>query len=277
MHPFEFREENFRPDSLLNYKLSIQLNLNGFSFCLSEVNSGIIPYFKLHPFRLSNAQGLSKKIIHIIRDEALLTQIYSGVNIFLNTKRFTIVPTAFFNQDSARKIFQLNFGPVSGIKIGWYKVDSADLVIVYEVPLVIKNVFEEYLDGVSFLPVLYPLLNYTSFISKDIERFIQVCFIDSGFFLIVYNEARPVFINYFNHTHSNDLAYYILTVLQHLRIGTDSLRIFISGEIDTIPDLKINNQREPVVEFINMASRNMDAQILGLVPFHKYFSLLFQE
>jgi len=267
MHPFEFKEGHFKPDSFLNYRVSIQLNLNGFSFCLKETGTGAISVFKNYPFRVSNENGLLKKVDHILKEEDLLAEPFAEVSVFADSKKFTLVPGKFFHPDLAAGFIEFNLGSLNHSKTGWNFMENNDLVLIYSFPEKLDDLLKGYFPNRTTIHLLCPLMNYLSRLSGNLSRFGSVCFGDSGFYLLIYEDTKPVFINFFESNHPDDLSFFMLSTLQQLGIEMDGLKVFVCGDVDKIPVINILDRRMPRLEFIEKDCERSDS-----APFHKYFS-----
>ena len=274
MHPVEFREYGFKPDSFLNYRVSIQFSLNGFSFCLKEIHSGEIPYFKHLPFKVSNETGLVKKVGQVIRGEDMFDQTYENIIIYLSTKKFTLVPTALFQPDLAGEFLKFNFGSLNNEVIHFQSLLNSDQVLVYSVPQAMADELGSNLGNLLYEHSLVPLIQYAEARANEYSEFAIISFSDSGFYLLVFVEGKPVFVNYFQQTNENDLAFYLLTVLRELNLEAGSLKIFIGGETEKLPEIKIPGLKLPEFEFIVRKDSAVNVVTTGKVPFHKHFCLL---
>ena len=96
-------------DILSNVKLSIQINLNGLSFCVLEENSNTITYLnnlvfdrKLTPFELLDHLKEAFNNIEILQNK------FSAVTIIYVNELSTLVPSPLFNEDNLADYLKFN-------------------------------------------------------------------------------------------------------------------------------------------------------------------------
>ena len=93
-----------------NYKkLSIQVSLNGLSFCILEKNENKIVYFRKIDFEKQlDPIKLLAKIELIYEEEKVLNLPVDEVNVIFTNTLFSLVPAKLFDEDHAASYLKFN-------------------------------------------------------------------------------------------------------------------------------------------------------------------------
>jgi hypothetical protein len=85
-------------------KLSIQFNLDGFSFCISDNSTGEILYFFKNLFedKQTTPENLMQKVDAIFKKDAFLQKDFSSVLVVHENNLSTLVPNKYFSEDTIR-------------------------------------------------------------------------------------------------------------------------------------------------------------------------------
>ena len=87
-------------NNLYETHLSIQLSLNGFSFCVLDKTYDLVQKLVHHPFKepASGPEDLLARIRGIFEKENLLQHKYGSVNVTHVNELSSLVPKAFFDE-----------------------------------------------------------------------------------------------------------------------------------------------------------------------------------
>ena len=93
-----------------NKILSIQFSLDGFSFCVSDLFSKEISYFANYTFdeTVNSLEDLLEKIKTIFNEDPILHYEFSEVFVIHQNSLNTLIPDAYFDEDSLNSYLELN-------------------------------------------------------------------------------------------------------------------------------------------------------------------------
>lgn len=163
----------------------------------------------------------------------LLHQEYNNVNLIVSNARGTLVPEAFFDQDSKYSYFNLNFQHASGETIKENFINQLRAYLVWSVPSTLLDSFAAnikapqhiYHAGTLFLEntLIQYQRNRNNLIVTDLEASLAR--------IAVIKNGNLHFFNMFSYSNDVDLLYYLMYVSDKLEIKPDADSYVFTGEI----------------------------------------------
>lgn len=255
-------------------KLSIQFNLDGFSFSIQDNTSKKDVYFCEYHFDEEQVtpENLLKKIEEIFKNDADLQQDFLTVDVIHQNPLFTFVPNTYFDEKNLEQY--LNFS-VKTLATDYITVDNLSCINA-------KNVYVPYVNINNYLFQNFGEFEYKHHLSLLIEKLLQkapseakTMFINvarSTLDIVVLAENKLQLVNVFEYHSKEDFIYYILFVAEQLKLNTDSVPLFFTGKITSDSEIyKITYQYIRNVSFLE--SENIIFNHLK-VPKHSNFILL---
>lgn len=267
----DYRKKDFTTDSILQHNLSIQFNLDGFSFWLKDKISREIVLFKHIPLRLSNDSVLIKKIQQILDSEAEFKQPPAGPTIIFTSSKFTLIPSFYFVPEHAGEFLEFICGPIINSTIGWEYTSDNEYAIVYSIPDHFRNIFENKFDNPVYCHILRSFLDYANYLGSQYKNSVLTFFVPGGIYLALLLDNKICFHNYFEFRHIDDLNFYLLSVFRQFGISPDKIPVFLSGSIDRKPELIIQGAKRMNADFIRMVPPT--DEVFSKIPFHRFFNL----
>ena len=139
-------QTNNKLDKLTNLRLSIQVSLNGLSFCILEDSTKTITYLehfgfdkKLTPFELLD------HIKSIYSSEEVLKNAFNTVNVIYVNELSTLVPKPLFDEDALADYLKFNSKILKSDFIAFDEIEANDSMNVYVPYVNINNfIYEKY-------------------------------------------------------------------------------------------------------------------------------------
>lgn len=219
-----------------NYSLSIRVTADGFSFSVTEANSGD-PLYAMHCGAAQLAgRTLAEALAEALKEDELHAYAYARVRVIMESNT-TCIPRQEFNADALPALYSLVF-PTSadarGEEVAYTHLPQLDLVLLYTIPAQVRETilatFPEASFTTSFAVVLGRIATYFK------RRQLQ----DSNLFayvtqrqLFLYSIAgdRLLFANSFLlQDDVRDALYYLLSVWKQLSLDALSHCCYIAGE-----------------------------------------------
>lgn len=217
-----------------NKQLSIQLSLDGFSFCIIDLNLRELIHFESFQFdkRASNSVDLLLKIKQIFKKVDELNIPFKSVNVIQLNHLNSFIPKALFNEKESKHYLEFNNKTFESDYYVNDEIDNQDMVNVYVPYVNINNYFIDkfgsftYKHGASIL--VDKLLNYYSNPSNKVV-FIHLSKFE--FELIVSDHKKLELYNSFEYTTKEDFLYYLLFTLEQLKINKETIEVKFIGNI----------------------------------------------
>jgi len=217
-----------------NIKLSIQVSLNGLSFCALSKDEKRIVFFRdiLFSRKLNPAQVL-QQIEKQYEQEPFLSSGNPEVIVLFSNELYSLVPTEFFEEENASEYLKYNTKILETDYVAKDDIVSAEIVNVYIPYTNINNFFFdrygefEYRHSVSVLAEEFQIQNR---FQKEGTRVYLNCF-PGGYDLLVYQQGKLILANSFNCNSREDFIYYLLFCAEQLDLDPSSFELILLGRI----------------------------------------------
>lgn len=239
-------------------KLSIQVSLNGLSFCILNKEDNKIIYLKKVEFekQLDPVKVLNRIEQLYLQEKELKFEVDEVVLLF-NNSLFSLVPTALFDENNAASYLKFNTRILKTDFIAFDTINE-DIVNVY-IPFtnIINYFFDKYgeFEYRHSLSVLIESLIDTSGDSNMIRAYLHAQ--KNHYELIIIENGKLIFANSFEYDTKEDFLYYLLFTAEQLNLDPQKFDLILLGEINK--DSK---------EYIMAWDYVKNISFLG--PFHSY-------
>lgn len=217
-----------------NKQLSIQLSLDGFSFCIIDLSLRELIHFESFQFekRATNPVDLLQNIQLIFDEVKELNLFYKSVNVIQLNHLNSFVPKPLFDEKESKHYLEFNNKIFESDYYVNDEISNQDMVNVY-VPYVNVNNFLidkfgsfSYKHGASVL--VDKLLNYYS---KPSTKTVFIHLSKFEFELLICDHKKLQIYNSFEYTTKEDFLYYLLFTLEQLKINKEDVEVKLIGEI----------------------------------------------
>ncbi|MHB0756199.1 DUF3822 family protein [Polaribacter sp. M15] len=222
-----------------NITLSIQFNLGGFSFCISNADSNKKVLFKKYAFKgnSNSPQELLDNIKQIFNEEEYLQLEFIKVNVIHQNNLFTIVPNAYFDENSLSAYLNYTI-----------KTLRTDFITFDDVPkIAAKNVYIPYVNINNFLFQNFGEFNYQHHSTVLIEKLLannssdeKVMYVNvskNTFDIVILHGNQLIISNTFTYLSKEDFMYYILFVAEQNQLNTEEFILYFLGDISNESEL----------------------------------------
>jgi hypothetical protein len=239
----EKRKNNSKDISDTNFmKLSIQVSLNGLSFCVADTVSHKISYSDtiLFPEEL-NIIAVQTQLERLFKKHELHQKQFDEVTVIHRNTLFCLVPKALFNPNSLSEYLKFNTRVFPTDTLAYDEVENQDMVTVYVPYANINNYVYDIFGEFTFLHngtiIIQSLLNGYGNHKEAIcyahvsKKQLDIC---------VIAQKKLLLYNSFLYETKEDFTYYLLFVLEQLELDNDQVLVKLFGAIeedDAIYDL----------------------------------------
>jgi len=220
-------------------KLSIQFNLDGFSFCITDNTSEEILYFYEYLFKEKKItpESLLKKIEELFKTDSYLQKDFSSVSVVHQNNLSCLVPNTYFSEDKLSEYLNFNIKTLTSDFITFDDIQSIKA----------KNVYIPYVNINNFLFQNFGEFEYkhhlTIFIEKLIsinnsdEKVVYVNVSSDSFDVVVIQNKQLYFSNSFSFETKEDFIYYILFTFEQLKLDVEEIQLYFTGDIELESEL----------------------------------------
>nr|WP_298997889.1 DUF3822 family protein [uncultured Allomuricauda sp.] len=231
------KENNFIDNNFK--KLSIQVGLNGLSFCALDTISKKILAHENIPFKTSSTPYLLlKELKNILNERNLSNTSFKEVMVVHKNGFFSMVPKPLFNKAELPNYLKFNAKMMANDFVVFDELDNHELVNVYipfaNVNNYIFDLFGEFTFKHSGSVLVSSLLDNSSKSSKT-YCYVQVA--EREMEVVVLSEKKLLLYNFFEYKTKEDFLYYLLFTLEQLELGTENVHLRLFGQIEEDDEL----------------------------------------
>ena len=214
--------------------LSIQVSLNGLSFCALETQSRSILYFKDRRFgkKLNPIQTL-QQIEKIYGEEAFLDQPFKEVRLLFSNELYSLVPEKLFLEENASDYLKFNARILETDFVAYDTLPEQELVNVYIPFTNINNYFFEKYGEFDYQHCVSVLVEAFLKLNQDQKSGTRVYLNRnaSGYDLVIIRKGKLLFSNSFMCDTKEDFIYYLLFTAEQLELDPESFDLILLGNI----------------------------------------------
>ena len=218
-----------------DYRLSILITQSGLSYSIFNVAENKFVTLVSHCF--VDKEKFIDEIKTFLINENINNKDFEKISILFASNKVTIVPNSLFDPQEAEKIFQLNFELSEIEKVLISKLHKSENTVIFSINKNLINLFDEIFYNYSIDSHSLPFID-NNFIKNKIGEnntshsiFVQV--FDEFIDILVFKDIKIQLYNTFKYKTSNDILYYIISVLEQLKLSQEKTKLSFSGFIET--------------------------------------------
>jgi len=220
-------------------ELSIQVNLNGLSFCILNRSSNTIEFLnsinfdnKLAPFDVLN------RLKAELSSNTVFSETFNSVIVIHQNELVNLVPKALFNETNKADYLKFNSKILRTDFISHDDISINETVNVYVPYVNINNyIFETFGEFVykHASSVLFNTILQTTKAKEVPEVYINTN--KKSIEVLVIDKGQLQLFNVFDYTTKEDFIYYVLFVFEQLNLDVETTVVHLSGSIDKNDEL----------------------------------------
>lgn len=214
-------------------KLSIQVSLNGLSFCVADTVSQKILYSDRQVFSEElNPIRVLEELTQLFQKHDLANKVFDEVVLIHRNTLFALVPRPLFQVNELSNYLKFNTKVLPTDTLAYDEIENQDMINVYVPYTNINNYIYDLFGEFSFfhngsILVRSLLNNYP----KNKEA---VCYVNVGkrqLDITVTSAKNLKLYNSFLYETKEDFVYYLLFVLEQLELDTETVPVKLFGAI----------------------------------------------
>lgn len=216
-----------------NKSLSIQISLNGLSFCILDTESNTITNLNTINF---DKHVTPFKLLDILKDQFLvepsLDQNFKSVQLIHVNELATIVPKDLFNENKTADYLKFNSKILKSDFIAHDVIETNNAVCVYVPYVNINNFIYDKFGSFTYKHESTILINQIldcESNNKHIAVYLNIH--DSFFQVVIINTGELILYNSFEFQTKEDFIYYVLFTFEQLELNPEEVSITLLGNI----------------------------------------------
>lgn len=215
-------------------KLSIQVGLNGLSFCVLDTITNKILAFERQSFKTTSTPYLLlKELKSKLSQQGDIGKSFSEVVVIHKNNMFSLVPRTLFNKEELPNYLKFNAKIMANDLIAYDEIPNQDIINVYVPYTNINNyifeLFGEFEFKHSGTVLIQTLMNQNRSTSEPV-CYVQVS--EKEMEMMVISEKELFFYNQFEYKTKEDFLYYLLFGLEQLQLDLEKIQLKLFGAIE---------------------------------------------
>ncbi len=215
-------------------KLSIQVGLNGLSFCVTDSIDHKIVAFEKVGFKTQATPYLMLKELKAKLDGIeMMEKSFSQVMVIHKNNMFSLVPKALFHEDELPNYLKFNAKIMANDLLAYDEIPNQELINVYIPYTNINNYIFDLFGAFEFKhsgTVLISTLMGQGRMSKEPICYLQVS--EKEIEMMVVSQKNLLLYNQFEYGSPEDFLYYLLYGLEQLELSPEKVQIKMFGAIE---------------------------------------------
>ena len=277
MHDLSLLDETLDINITRSYHLSIQIDLNGFSFCILDSTRNQYVALKHYSFDLET-EDFEKNISAVFEKDEFLNQEFKGSRLIFTSRKSTLVPDPLFNKENLKDYFSFNHALNDGIEqVIYNRIRNAEAYVVFAIPKYLPEIISKYLPSARLFHQSTPLIE-NIFLNRRNKKDQVTVYLNvsrSLFDIVVINNKKLSLYNCFSYRDESDLIYFVLYVFEQLKLDPEKTELYLSGII-TRRSSHYENLRKYIklIHFDSLNPQFTYSYTFNEIPSHTFLNLL---
>lgn len=275
MHNYKLADETLNINLSSSYKITIQAGLNGFSFCI--VDSLRNKYLMLE--HSSNIDKTLEEYFRLfLKENKYINAAVKQIRYLVTSHKNTLVPASLYDEQKKESFLQFNHELSTGENIHASYIKNIDAYNVFAVSKAIENLCVNHKQDIKIAHFTDSLIAKTLINSKRKMRVpvISLYCLPQRLFAIVHSEGELLLYNSFEYKTDNDFIYFIMYLIEMLKLKPDETEIVFSGFIEK--NASVMQRLKKFLKHIKYDSPDEKFQYsytFNVLPQHKFSNLFF--
>lgn len=258
------------------HTLSIQVSLNGLSFCIANSEKEIIALeqdnFGIH---LSPEQVLDK-IKYMFDHHPNFNNDFESVEVIYQNDLYTCVPKALFDEEQLKEYLKYNIKVLENDFIAYDELHQHDIIVVYVPYANINNFFFDTFGSFTYKHATTILTDTLLAKEKNSDTTKVYAHMNAASFnLIIISKGKLLLSNSYPYENEEDFLYYVMFAAEQLRLNPEEFELIFLGDITetsscyTLAYTYIRN-----IRFGNRSNTISISEVIPSIHEHEHYVLL---
>lgn len=275
MLELNFVDETFELKLASEYHLSIQVGLDGFSFCILDLIRKKYLVLQHYPLIVGKLQFLAKKIETIFDQEEKLNASYQSVSITYSTNKATLIPKEYSESLFFDSVAHLTNDINRNEEIAINDLPGFNQQLIFSYPKELITLFNRKFTEFHFKQKSVPLLASAVNQRNEKKNTLLINFEKKYIRMIAIKEMQIAFYNSFYFKNESDFLYYTLNICHTLQIDPERDELLVGGYVaDDSSYLRQLKKYISNVHFLKPPADFYYSNTFDKVQKHQFVSLL---
>lgn len=272
MNPYisEFEKE-FDVKKSLEYRLTIQFRLDGFSYAIFDNAGGQLIGFE--DFLLDSfvkKEDLFHALEKALEAKGIDSKKLKSITCLIDERTNTLVPKALFEESHAANYLDFTFQLPQGNTTLFDALTTTECFNVYGVSNLLRTKIQSKWPNAHIIHSASVFIDSITDMSESTSAFVNVRSRD--FDLVITKNGKLLFYNNFKYETKEDFAYFLLFAFEQSQLSGKETPVYFSGLI--LPDSEIIDLCGHYIQDIRFVEDPHQLQVskaLSKVPFSYYY------
>ena len=269
LYPYIQESINLNSKKTDNYIMTIQQSLDGLSFVILDTAEN--KFIALKHYHISEKNiSLETLLVELQEKESWKLEDFKNVNILIDNNNNTFVPKEYFQEEMKENYLSLLNIEHSNVLTD--EINSSDIINVYSSQDKLDFLSDNVKTYHSSSILIKKLIKEFSSRNPETRAFVNVK--NNSYELIILNNDKLIFHNYFSFNTKEDFLYFLLFTFDQHNIDNESIPLYFLGFIEeksSIVDLCSRYIRN--IRFFNRDNDFNYINELNSVPYYYYYTL----
>jgi hypothetical protein len=265
-----FLSKTFTQKQSTHNNLSIQADLNGFCFCVSDPVTGHCHALKNFRYTITDYNDLDNEIHRIFQQEDLLKINYKNSYCLFLSDKSALIPSTLFNTEHLRTYLEF-VAPLDDLdEIHFHQIASIDAMDIFAIPSPLANVLNMYQRNTIFYHQSIPVIRLLNEQQPHNGILMHLSHKLASFALCA--ERRLVLSNTFHTETFTDALYYLCYIIKQWHLTPENTTVYLSGQL-LDDDMELLSRYYPMISGLYNAeiadvlgrAKGMEYQLLPLL------------
>ncbi|MBC34729.1 MAG: hypothetical protein CL663_01610 [Bacteroidetes bacterium] len=230
-----FKAGSHQSEFKKDYVLSIQIALDGFSFCILDTEKN--KHLALETYRIQeivNYTLLADELNTIIDRIDVIKRRFSKVLVLFEGEKSSLVPTPLFEETKLPDYLKFHYKLDTDEEVMSNHLQNLDAYNVFSIPFKIKELIKSKFINTKFCHQSTTLIESLLVKLKNQQsgNTVFINYRESSFDIIYLKNGKMHFYNSFHYRTAEDFVYFIIFTLEQLKLNPETIDLCLLGEID---------------------------------------------
>lgn len=211
------------------YTLSIRLSTDGFSFSITDESATEIIF---HTWKTNETLSLNANLKQAFLDLEWLKRPFKRVNVIMASKRFTLVPLEYFEDELTETFFYHNLPEKENETVKYNILHRSNVVVLFGMDKSARNYLREQYDNLKFYSQVTPFMEHVTTLNRTAHNSkIYIHLRNKALDTLAYQGSKLLLANSFDCRNISDYLYYILYLWKQLSFDQEKDELCLTGSV----------------------------------------------
>jgi len=238
---YDFVDPSFSKEKSHQYYLSIQVSLDGFSFCIRGESSDLLA-FKHTPVKISNEQLFTRRLEDWFDEEELLQLPYREKQVLFAGPNFSLLPRELESDVVKNFVSKLMLKADYETERSENWIDALQAKLLFSLPLRFLALLRDKLGDFKLVHVLLQVIEWL--FQYPSESAVMLFFGEKELYLLMKKNSKLVLCNVFRINHPNDAIYYVVSAGKQFQLNIKQTDVLLAGRSKYFEQVKVQLSKQ---------------------------------